>query len=117
MAERGMFPPSVERAPANVLVANFDADAQADTLTLAAELRRGAGRTTLAVEVYPDVDKLGKQFKYAAERGIPFVAVSGAQERASGQVTVKTLADGSQMAVPRADVAGHIVTRMGHSRG
>ena len=117
MAERGMFPASVERAPAAVLVANFDGEAQADTLALAAELRRGADGTTLAVEVYPDVDKLGKQFKYAAERGIPFVAVSGAQERASGQVTVKTLADGSQMAVPRADVAGHIVTRMGHSRG
>jgi hypothetical protein len=59
-----------------VLVANFDADAQADTLALAAELRRGVDGTTLAVEVYPDVDKLGKQFKYAAERGIPFVALS-----------------------------------------
>ena len=117
MGERGMFPPSVERAPAAVLVANFDADARADVLALAAELRRGAGGTALAVEVYPDVDKLGKQFKYAAERGIPFVAVAGAQERASGQVTVKTLADGTQTAVPRADAAGYIVTKMGHSRG
>lgn len=117
MAERGMFPPSVERAPAAVLVANFDAGAQADTLALAAELRRGAGGSPLAVEVYPDVDKLGKQFKYAAERGIPFVAVLGAQERANGQVTVKALADGTQMTLPRADVAGDIVTRMGHSRG
>ena len=117
MGERGMFPPSVERAPAAVLVANFDADARADVLALAADLRRGADGVTLAVEVYPDVDKLGKQFKYAAERGIPYVAVVGAQERAAGQVTVKTLADGSQAAVPRAGAAGYIVTNMGHSRG
>ena len=112
-----MFPPSVERAPAAVLVANFAADARDAVLALAADLRRGADGVTLAVEVYSDVDKLGKQFKYAAERGIPYVAVVGAQERAAGQVTVKTLADGSQAAVPRAGAAGYIVTNMGHSRG
>jgi histidyl-tRNA synthetase len=114
MAERGMFPPSVERAPAAVLVANFDAEAPADVLALAAELRRD-GR--LAVEVYPDVDKLGKQFKYAAERGIPYVAVLGAQERASGQVAVKTLATGAQEAVERTRAAEYIVSSMGRSRG
>ncbi len=114
MSERGMFPASVERAPAAVLVANFDADARADVLALAAELRRDSG---LAVEVYPDVDKLGKQFKYAAERGIPFVAVLGAQERASGEVAVKTLATGAQEAVARTRAAEYIVSNMGLFRG
>ncbi len=117
MAERAMFPAHVERAPAVVLVANFDADAVADALALATELRRGYDGVRLAVELYPDVDKLGKQFKYAAERGIPFVAVSGTQERAAAQVTLKTLASGAQSAVARDSAAEHIVTSMRTSRG
>ena len=71
MGERGMFPAAVERPPADVLVANFDAAAVAETLALAAALRAGADGIRLAVELFPDVDKLGKQFKYAAERGVP----------------------------------------------
>ena len=117
MAERGMFPASVERPPADVLVANFDGDAVADALALAAELRRGHAGTGLAVELYPDVDKLGKQFKYAAERGIPFVAVAGSQERQAGQVTLKALASGTQATVARTAAAEHIVTSMRTSRG
>jgi histidyl-tRNA synthetase len=117
MGERGMFPAAVERAPAAVLVANFDAGAIGDTLALAAELRRGAEGAPLAVEVYPDTDKLGKQFKYAADRGIPFVVVVGTQEREQGQVTVKSLGTGAQEAVARDRAAGYIVTHMGTSRG
>ncbi len=117
MAERAMFPASAERAPADVLVANFDGDAVADALVLAAQLRRGYDSTTLGVELYPDVDKLGKQFKYAAERGIPFVAVSGTQERETGQVTLKALASGTQSSVARTSAAEHIVTSMRTSRG
>lgn len=117
MGERGMFPASVERPPAAVLVANFDAGAVGAMLALAAELRRGAGGTGLAVEVYPDVEKLGKQFKYAADRGIPFVVVVGAQEREQGQVTVKALGSGTQEAVARDRAAEYIVTHMGTSRG
>ena len=117
MGERGMFPPDVGRPPADVLVANFDADAVADTLALAAQLRRGHDTTRLAVEVYPDVDKLGKQFKYAAERGVPFVAIAGTQERQAGQVTLKALASGTQSAVARDAAAEFIVTSMRASRG
>jgi histidyl-tRNA synthetase len=116
MGERGMFPPGVDRPAAAVLVANFDAAAVAETLALAAELRRDSG-AALAVEVFPDTDKLGKQFKYAADRGIPFVAVVGDQERQAGQVAVKTLATGTQTAVPRAEAARYIVEQLGNSRG
>ena len=69
-----------------MLVANFDAAAVAETLALAAALRAGADGVRLAVELFPDVDKLGKQFKYASERGVPFVAVMGEAERAAGTV-------------------------------
>ena len=117
MGERGMFPASIDHAPADVLVANFDAGTVADALALAAQLRRGHDGTRLAVEVYPDVDKLGKQFKYASERGIPFVAVVGTQEREAGQVSLKALASGTQDAVARNAAAAFIVTSMRTPRG
>jgi histidyl-tRNA synthetase len=101
MTERKMFPPAVESSPADVLVTLFDRDGMADGLRLAANLRA----LGLRVEVYPEVDKLGKQFKYAAARHIRFVTVTGSDERAAGHVTVKNMQSGAQTQIPRADVA------------
>ena len=75
--------------------------AHADALALAASLR-SAG---LRVDVYPEADKLGKQFKYAAARGFPFVIVMGDDEAARGEVTIKDMKTGEQRSVGRQDVA------------
>jgi histidyl-tRNA synthetase len=56
------------------------------------------------VEVYPEPDKLGRQFKYAAAAGVRHVAIIGGDERARGVVTVKDMTSGEQLAVPRAGV-------------
>ena len=101
MGERGMFPPGLGTAPADVMVTIWNLNGVPDALGLAAELR-SAG---LRVEVYPDADKIGKQLKYASSRAIPFVTVVGDDELAKGVVTLKTLATGEQQVVPRADVA------------
>lgn len=87
---------------ADVLVANFDD--LGESLKLAHELR-SAG---LQVDVYTDVDKLGKQFKYADERGIRAVALVGSAELEAGVVAVKDLSTGAQVQVARADVARHL---------
>ncbi|HVL69609.1 MAG TPA: histidine--tRNA ligase [Vicinamibacterales bacterium] len=104
MGERNMFPADVATAAADVMVAQFDAEGTADALTLAGELR-AAG---LRVDVYPEADKLGKQFKYAAVRGVRFVALAGADERARGEVTIKNMVTGEQVAAPRRDAARQI---------
>jgi histidyl-tRNA synthetase len=104
MTERGMFPAEIEATHADVMVALWNAESAADSLSLARELREAR----LRVDVYPDADKLGKQFKYAGERNIPFVVVVGDEERASGEVTVKDLRSGQQVRVPRAGTARHI---------
>ena len=44
-----------------------------------------------------------KQFKYASARGIPYVAVIGADELANHTVTVKNMKTGEQKSVPRAE--------------
>jgi histidyl-tRNA synthetase len=58
--------------------------------------------------VYPEADKIGKQFKYADSRGIRFVTIVGDDEAAKGVVAVKDLKTGEQQMVPRADVAARV---------
>jgi histidyl-tRNA synthetase len=101
MNERGMFPPEVAGAPADILVTQWNADRARDALALAADLR-AAG---LRVDVYPDADKLGKQLKYGASRAIPQVIVVGDDELEAGEVTVKDMRTGEQRRVGRDEVA------------
>ncbi len=104
MSERQMFPERVGTSPADVMVAIWNEETIADSLKLAQDLR-GAG---LRVDLYPEADKLGKQFKYASSLGVPFVAVLGDEERAQGQVGVKNLQTGEQRAVTYAEAAEFI---------
>jgi histidyl-tRNA synthetase len=104
MAERSMFPADVQKPSADVIVTLFEGQPIEDGLRLAADLR--AAR--LRVEVYPEPDKLGKQLKYAAGRGIPFAAIMGGDEIAAGRVTIKNLSTGEQRSVPRADVVSAV---------
>jgi histidyl-tRNA synthetase len=104
MGERGMFPPEVTATPADALLTLWNAAGRGDALALARDLR-AAG---LRVEVYPEADKLGKQFKYASARAIPFVVVQGDDERARGEVAVKALGPGTQTSVARAEAGAWI---------
>ena len=68
--------------------------------------RPSCGAAGLRVDVYPEADKLGKQFKYASSRNAPFVAILGDDERARGEVAVKDLRDAaSRQSMPRDQVA------------
>jgi histidyl-tRNA synthetase len=108
MTEREMFPQNLVEAPAEVMVAIWDEASIADSLALASELREWG----LRVDLYPEADKLGKQFKYAAARGIGFVVVIGEEERALGDVTLKDMRTGEQMRLPRARVAGAVQEKL-----
>ena len=104
MTEREMFPPALVSSPADVMVSVWDETSRADSIALAQELRRAG----LRVDVYPEADKLGKQFKFASGRGIPFVAVLGADEAARGEVALKNLRSGEQQNVKREMLADSI---------
>jgi histidyl-tRNA synthetase len=111
MDERGMFPPELVNTPADVMVTIWDETATGDALALARELR-AAG---LRVDVYPEADKLGKQFKYASARGVPFVAVLGPDERARGEVALKDMRSGEQRATSRTAVAATLLEALKRS--
>ena len=110
MSERKMFPESVEHGAVDVMVTLWNDESRADTLALAADLRRRG----LRVEVYPEADKLGKQFKYASNRKVSFVAIVGDDERGRGEVTIKDLRSGTQQSVSRTDTAAHLVKIVNH---
>ena len=105
MTEREMFPPALmTAAPAEVMVTIWDQESITDSLQLATELRTAG----LHVDLYPEADKLGKQFKYASMRGIAFVAVIGTTERERGEVSLKDMRTGEQMTVLRASAAATV---------
>ena len=109
MEERGMFQKLIDQGKlkldsADVLVTVWNETSIGESLKLAAELRR----ENLRVLVYPEADKLGKQFKYADSIKIPFVCVLGENELAENKVTLKNLQTGEQETISREDVAKKI---------
>ena len=104
MSERGMFPSELVSAPADLMVTIWNEDSISDSVSLATELRSKGKR----VDIYPEADKMGKQFKYASSRGIRFVAIIGEDERARGEVAIKDLVSGEQQSVERDKVANAI---------
>ena len=108
MGERQMFPSSVARGAADVMVTTWSAESAADSLALAADLRQGG----LRADVYPDPDKPGKQLKYAALRQYHVVALRGDDERRDDTVTIKNLRTGQQTTVPRAAVVDAVKAQL-----
>ncbi|MEZ5428841.1 MAG: histidine--tRNA ligase [Pyrinomonadaceae bacterium] len=105
MEERGMFPEEIDkRVAADVLVTVWNEDTAAESLKFAGELRAEGLRVT----VYPENDKLGKQFKYADQTGVPFVCVLGDDEIRENTVTLKNMKTGEQESVARDEIAGKI---------
>jgi histidyl-tRNA synthetase len=113
MTERNMFPPAMARWAVDILVTIWNDESLADSVALAADLRKSG----LRVDVYPEADKLGKQFKYASSRHVPFVAILGDDERARGEVALKDLRSGEQIAMPRDHAAAHVERILAAERG
>ena len=101
MTEREMFPEDVISSPADIMVSVWSESSLVESIGLARELRASG----LRVDLYPEADKVGKQFKYASGRGIPFVAVMGDDERERGEVAIKDLESGAQRTVKRENAA------------
>src|SRR5580765_4607572 len=104
MTEREMFPPAVAGAAVDIVVTLWNDQSRGDSVALAAELRQKG----LRVDLYPEADKLGKQFNDASSRQAPFVAIVGDDERARGEVAVKDLRSGDQTSMARDQVAGFV---------
>jgi histidyl-tRNA synthetase len=77
-----------------VVVTVFDKADAAASFALVQELRAAGIRA----EAYVGNGKMGDQFKYADKRGAAIAVVEGGDERARGEVTLKDLALGAELA-------------------
>jgi histidyl-tRNA synthetase len=91
------------RTVSEVFVTVFSHELVGASLQLARELRTAGLKVETALDAR---DKLGKQFKYADRKGIPFALVLGPDEQARGEVVIKDLHSGDQRAVAREVVIG-----------
>lgn len=82
----------IQNRSADVLVTIFSADLVNASLKLTHQLRQAGIKT----ELYPEEDKLGKQFKLADQKQIPFVAILGEEEVEKEMVSVKEMSSGNQ---------------------
>ena len=78
-----------------VLFANFGGEDERHSLSLLKKVREAG----IAAEIYLDAVKMGKQFKYADAKKIPFVAIIGENERTNNTITLKNMASGEQSSV------------------
>jgi histidyl-tRNA synthetase len=107
MEERSMFPAQLAGQP-QVLVTQFDESTVTPSLALAQRLRMAG----LRVDVYPDNDRYGRQFKYAEERGIRYAAILGPSEIEAARVAVKDLVTGEQSDVDADEIAAWLRDRL-----
>ena len=75
---------------AKVLVINFSSDLTSEVTKIASKLREN----NINTELYFEPDKLGKQFKYAEKRGIPFVVIVGPDEIKNNLYELKNMSTG-----------------------
>jgi histidyl-tRNA synthetase len=79
-------------APVVVLV--MDKDRQGDYWRMVQQLRAASIRA----EMYVGTSNFGKQMKYADKRGSPLVIIQGGDEKARGEVQIKDLRLGTELA-------------------
>jgi histidyl-tRNA synthetase len=75
-----------------VLIVNMDESLESDYLRMAGELRSAGVNTAL----YYESGDMGKQLKYASDRGIRYALIYGADEAKEGKVVIKDLSTGKQ---------------------
>lgn len=92
MEELKLFP-QTDLSVTKVLIVNFGGEEEKFGRQLCFDLRK----QNIAAEFYPEKTKqLGKQFKYADDKKIPFVIVAGSNEIKEGKVMLKNMKEGTQ---------------------
>lgn len=91
-------------SPAQALVVVFNEALLPYCFSVAETLRKN----NLNIEIYPALDKAGKQLAYANKTGIPFALLCGEDEEKKKTVTIKNMKTGEQKSLPVAKVASYL---------
>lgn len=99
MIELQLFPGSIG-STTKVLFTNFGEREEMFSLSILRNLR-AAG---INAEIYPESAKMKKQFKYADDKKIPFVAIVGEEEMNTKSIALKNMTTGEQISVSEAEL-------------
>ncbi len=93
-----LYPASL-LSSSTVIFLNMGQAEAAASMRIIKELRQAG----ISAEIYPDAAKMKKQMSYADSRAIPYVAIVGESEMASGQLTLKDMRQGTQQTLTPAE--------------
>lgn len=104
--------PELTKTKVKIMIANFGEETLNQSLKLTSLLRQN----NIASIFYPDSDKLSKQFKYASDKGIPFVAVIGPDESKNNTVTLKNMTTGEQKTIKQSEITNYLLIQENQSK-
>lgn len=93
--DQNLLPSVTQVSTTKVLVTVFDESTQTNSVQIASKLTK----LNINSFLYPQADKLSKQFKYASAEKIPFVLVLGPDEIKNNTVTLKNMQTGKQQTI------------------
>ena len=93
--DQNLLPEITQTSTTKVVISVFDQDTFKKSIEITSFLNQSGINTLL----YPQTDKLAKQFKYASAEKIPFVIVIGPDEIKNNTVTLKNMSTGDQQVV------------------
>ncbi len=97
--------PNLPKNKTKIMVANFGEKTLSKSLELTSLLRENNVPTVF----YPDSDKIGRQFKYASAKNIPFIALIGEDELINGTVTIKNMSTGEQKTISQTEIINFVL--------
>lgn len=97
------FPEEISN-PVQLLFVNFGKTEEATCIKLAKQLRENG----ISCEIYPDSAKLDKQFKYANNKKIKFVAIIGENEINESRVSIKNMIAGTQETILMSELVEYL---------
>lgn len=97
--------PNLPKTKTKIMVANFGEKTLNKSLELTSLLRQNNVPTIF----YPDSDKIGKQFKYASSKNIPFVVLIGEDELIKNIVTIKNMSTSEQKTILITDIINFLL--------
>ncbi|MBS2097229.1 histidine--tRNA ligase [Carboxylicivirga linearis] len=84
--------PKADGAKTRAMFVNFGGEDELYALGILSQIRKAG----INAELFPDNAKMKKQMNYANKKEIPFVVLSGEEERQEGVVTLKNMETGEQ---------------------
>lgn len=110
MTELDKFPNNITQTT-QAMIVNFGGEEELYALKLQKSFRKA----NINCEIYPENDKLKKQFGYADSKKTPFVVIAGADEMSKNSLLVKEMSTGTQILMTESEAIAFFIKKNGEN--